>query len=150
MDAEFITLDSRLIIKKGIIQQKNLKFDSEEGLNRSLAFIAILLFIGYSIYEIVEEQKYYYFIQIFLCLFWLAPHVKRIYKKLFVQTWKSTIKLNEITNVITRPFNELETEVILQLKNGREKNYVFRNAENQIDSFLESVGVLNSVSRFPR
>ena len=139
MNTEFITLNSKLIIKNNAIIEEKLKTE-EEGFTRFIALVALLSFLFFCIYKIVEEKDYIFIVQLILVLFWLEPHVMRIYRSLFVKTWKSTIRLNEIQRVTSVKLdNGLETEVILQLKSGRKKFIVFRNAENQVEDFITAV-----------
>lgn len=70
----------------------------------------------------------------------MEPGIKGLYSSLFVKTWKSTIRFADIQSVSSSALdNGLETKVILHLKNGRKKFYVFRNAEKQSDDFIQAV-----------
>ena len=145
MNPEYITLDSRLTIKKDVLTERKLKINTEEGVTRSIAFIALIAFLALSLYKIFEDKEYVYIVQVMLILVWLEPHVKRIYRTLFIKTWRSSIKLNDIQNVTLSPLdNGLETKVTLHLKNGRKKFLVFRNAENQSADFIQSLGLQQS------
>ena len=142
---EFYTLDSRLTIQRGNIYQKKVKY-SEEGWNRFAVFLLLLFFLLFTLYEIFEEKKYGSIVQLILVGFWLSPHVKRIYKILFVKTWKSIIPLKDIKNISTKPLeNGLETELTLHLSSGRKKFYTFRNAEGQLELFAAAVSAHISV-----
>lgn len=140
MSAEFITLNSRLTIKKGTLIEKKLTVNTEEGFTRFIAFVAFLAFLAFCIYRIVVDKKYFFIIQLLLVLIWLEPHIKHIYTFLFVKTWKSAIRMDDIQRVTSsRLQNGLETQVTLHLKNGRKKFFTFRDAENQIDDFVRTI-----------
>lgn len=142
MNEEFITLDSRLVIAKEVLREKKVKGDTEESFTRGIAFAALMTYLVYSVYEITEKKEYFAIIQIIMVFFWLAPHVKRMYRTLFVKTWKSSIKLTEIKEVKAKPLqNGLETEVTLQLANGRKKYFVFRNRETDIKEFMQALSL---------
>ena len=146
MNSAFISLNSRINIKKGLITEKELKTDTEEGFTRSIAFLALLAFLAYCIYRIVVDKDYFYILQLLLVLIWLAPHIKRIYTFLFVKTWNATIRIDDIQGVTSsRLQNGLETQVILQMKNGRKKFIIFRDAENQMEDFIHSLGINEKV-----
>jgi hypothetical protein len=147
MSAEFITLNSRLTIKKGTLIEKKLKVNTEEGFTRLIAFMALLAFLAFCIYRIVVDKKYFFIIQLLLVLIWLAPHFKRINTFLFVQTWKSSIRMDYIQRVTSSKLqNGLETQVTLHLKNGRKKFLTFRDAENQVDDFVRTIETKEIVS----
>lgn len=140
MNTEFISLNSKINIKKGVITEKKVKADTGEGFTRFIAFMALVAFLAYCIYRIVVDKNYVYILQLLLVLFWLAPHLKRLYISLFIKTWKSTIRIDDIQRVTSsRLQNGLETQVALHLKNGRKKYLIFRDAENQINDFINSV-----------
>lgn len=137
MHAEFITLNSKIILKNGVLTEKKLKPDSER-LNRSFAFAAIIIYLVLCLYKIVEEGKYWFILPAAIGLSWLIPVLKRYYRSVFVKAWKNYFKLEEIRTISTRPLeNGLETELVLHLKNGRKKYLIFRDAENQLENFLQ-------------
>lgn len=141
MHTEIYSLNSRLTIKNKAIFEKKLKTNTEEGFTRLIAFVALLALLVLCIDKIIEEKNYLFIVQVILILVWLEPHIKRIYLSLFVKTWKSSIKLNEIQKITSiRLDNGLETEVILHLKSGKKKFIVFRDAEKQIEEFIIAVG----------
>lgn len=137
---EFFTLDTRITIQRGNIYHKRLKSQSEEIQYRFTAFIAFLILVFISILEIVEEQEYFNIIRIVLIASFFSSLFKRIYQTLFIKTWKSIIPLKDVKNITTKPLdNGLETEVTLHLKSGRKKWYTFRNAEGQLELFIDAV-----------
>ena len=147
MSAEYITLNSRLAIKKGILIEKKLKINTGEGFTRLMAFVVLVALLAFCIYSIAVDKNYIYIIQLILVLMWLAPHIKRIYTSLFIKTWKSTVRLEEIHSLTSsRLDNGLETQVTLRLKNGRKKFLIFRDAENQVDDFIRSIEVKEIVA----
>lgn len=140
MSAEFITFNSSLIIKQSTLIEKKLIVNTEEGFTRFIAFVALLALLAFCIYRIVVDKDYFFIIQLLLVLLWLTPHLKRIYTFMFVKTWKSAIRIDDIRRVTSlRLQNGLETQVVLHLKNGRKKFLVFRNAENQVDDFVRTI-----------
>jgi hypothetical protein len=142
MNAAFISLDSRVTIKNGWITVKKFKTDTEEGFTRFIAFVALLALLAFCLYRIIEDKAYFFTVQLLLVLIWLAPHIKRIYTFLFVITWKSAIRMDDIRQVTTLPLeNGLETRVTLHLVNGRKKFLTFRDAENQLPHFIRSIGI---------
>lgn len=140
MSAEYITLNSRLTVKKGVLTEKKLKVNTEEAFSRLMAFIALVALLAFCIYRITVDKNYFFIIQLLLVLMWLAPHIKRIYTSMFIKTWKASIRIDEIQSITSSHLdNGLETEVTLHLKNGRKKFLIFRDAENQIDDFICSI-----------
>ena len=140
MSAEFITLNSKLTIDQGTLIEKKLTVNTEEGFTRLIAFIALLAFLAYCIYRIVVDKKYFFIIQLLLVMIWLAPHFKRLQTFLFVETWKSSIRMDYIQRVTSSKLqNGLETQVTLHLKNRRKKFLTFRDAENQVDDFVRVI-----------
>ena len=137
MNAEFLTTNSRLTIDKNWINEniiikkpKNYWFDS---------FIFMALIIVFFIYEALTDNSYKWII-VFAGLTWILPHIKTVLQILFVETWKSNIQLLEIKDVkIEKQENELEEKVILRLKSGRRKTYVFRKSENQAENFIATI-----------
>ena len=146
MNTEFISLDSRINIKKGSITEKKVKTNTEEGLTRFIGFLALVAILVYCIYIIVVDKNYFYIPQLLLVLVWLAPRINRIYISLFVKTWNSAVRIDDILTVTSSKLeNGLETQVTLQLKNGRKKFIIFRDAENQIEHFINSVEIKEKV-----
>ena len=137
---EFFTLDSRLTIQRGNVYQKSVKQETETGFYRYIVFVVYLLFVFLTVEEMVAEKEYYHVIQVVVISILLAPLFKRIYEGLFVKTWKSNIPLKDIKSISTRPLNNgLETELTLHLSSGRKKYYTFRNAEGQLQLFVDAV-----------
>lgn len=137
---EFFTLDTRITIQRGNIYHNRIKYNADEGMDRFIAFGAIVLITSYLIYLMAEKNEYGWSFQILLMLMWLWPHLRRIYQTLFIKTWKSIIPLKDVKNISTKPLdNGLETEVVLHLQNGRKRFYTFRNAEGQIEPFINMV-----------
>lgn len=151
MNTELITLNSRINIKKGVITEKKLKTDTEEGFTRSIAFVTLLAILAFCFYRIFFDKDYFYIIQLFLVLIWLAPHIKRIYASLFIKTWKSVIRIADIESVASLKMqNGLETQVTMHLKNGRKKFLIFRDAENQVEDFIHSIETKEIVQQAPQ
>jgi hypothetical protein len=140
MSAEYITLNSRLTIKKSVLTEKKLKVNTEEGFTRLMAFVVLVALLAFCIYRIAVDKNYFYIIQLILVLMWLAPYIMRIYTFIFIKTWKTSIRVEEIQNLTSLKLdNGLETQVTLKLKNGRKKFLIFRDAENQVDDFIHSI-----------
>jgi hypothetical protein len=140
MSVEYLTLNSRLSIKKDVLTEKKLKVNAEEGFTRLMAFVVLVALVAFCIYRIAVDNNYFYIIQLILVLMWLAPHIKRVYTSLFIKTWKTSIRIDEIQSLTSSKLdNGLETQVTLHLKNGRKKFLIFRDAENQVDDFIRSM-----------
>ena len=140
---EFITLNSRLTLKKDTLTEQKLNYNEEEIRLPFLAFIGLMAISGITVYQIVEEQKYHHLIRFILIAYFLYPFLKWSYQTLFIKTWHSTIKLSRIKKVQMVPLeNGIETKVILHLLSGRQKWYVFRNKENELKAFVAAVSPL--------
>ena len=140
MVAKFITLNSRITINKGVFREKKIYVDNGDGFDRFISFLALCAGLGFCIYQLIMNKDYYYIVQILLIGFWLESHFKRIYRALFVKTWMTYFKLSDIKGFSTQQLeNGLETEVALKLKNGRKKFLIFRDGENQLDSFINAI-----------
>ena len=147
---EFFTLDSRLTIQRGNIYQKSVKRETETGFYRYIVFVVYLLFVFLTVEEMVAEKEYYHVIQVVVISIFLAPLFKRIYEGLFVKTWKNNIPLKDIKSISTKPLvNDLETEVTLHLSSGRKKFYIFRNAEGQLEPFVDTISAHISLTAQP-
>ena len=147
MSTEFITLNSRLTIKKGTLTEKKVKLNTEEGFTHFISFVALLALLSFCIYRIVVDRDFFFIIQLFLVLIWLQPHLKRIYSFLFISTWRSSIRIDDILKVTCSSLhNGLETEATLHLNNGRKKFLIFRDAENQVDNFIRIIETNKLVS----
>ncbi|MGV3656819.1 MAG: hypothetical protein ACO1NX_02660 [Chitinophagaceae bacterium] len=150
---EFFTLDSRLTIQRGNIYQKKVKDNSEVGKYRFIVLSAYFLLVFLTVKKINEGGNSDIFFGIarivfYVILFWQI--FKNIYHTLFVKTWKSIIPLNDIKDVSTKPLdNGLETEVTLLISSGRKKFYTFRNAEGQLELFVDAVSAHISVPAQP-
>lgn len=141
MDAEFITSTSKLTLKNETIWEKRIVQPEKSYWYHS--FIFLLIFIGYSTYRAINERAFDW-LYVLLGLVWIAPHLKRIYKFVFVKVWRWYVPLSEIRTVeVEQNFNELEQKVIVLLKNGRKKEYIFRRSENQTERFVELIASMS-------
>lgn len=142
----FFTLDSRLTIQRGNIYQNKVKHQTEDHQYRFVAFVAFVLLVIYTLEEITIKGEYYKIFRVIVYAFFLAPLFKRIFQTLFLKTWKTIIPLKDIKAITTQPLeNGLETELVLRLRSGRKKAYVFRNAEGQLETFTEAVAAQTSL-----
>ena len=147
---EFFTLDSRLTIQRGNIYQKKVKHETEIGKYRFIVFAAYGLLVFLTVIKIKEEGAYYEIIKVVAFGLLLDQIFKHIYLTLFVKTWKSNIPLNDVKSISTKQLvNGLETEVILHLSSGRKKFYTFRNAEGQLEPFVEALSAHISLTAQP-
>jgi len=151
---EFFTLDSRLTIQRGNIYQKKVKDNSEVGKYRFIVLSAYCLLVFFTIQDIKSgADNFDIFLGIIKVIVFgilIEQIFKGIYQTLFVKTWKSNIPLKEIKDVSTKPLdNGLETEVTLHLSSGRKKFYTFRNAEGQLQPFIEAVSAHLPVTAQP-
>lgn len=137
MDAAFFTTTSKLTIKNGTIWEKHLV--DREKTYWLHSFIILLFLIGDFLYTAINESARYW-LYVLLGLVWIAPHLKKIYQLVFTKAWRWYIPLSEIKSVeMDLNFNELEQRVVLTLKTGREKAYLFRKLEHQAETFTELV-----------
>lgn len=140
MADKFITLNSRITISKGVFREKKIYEDTEVGFDRFVSFLALCAGLGFCIYQLIVNKDYYYIVQILLLGFWLESHFRRIYLALFVKTWMTYFKISDIKGFAYKALpNGLETEVILKLKSGRKKFLIFRDAENQVEDFINLI-----------
>ena len=142
----FITLDSRLTLKRGNIYQNKVKSQYEDAQYRFITFVAFIVLGIFTIEEITVEGEYFKILRLVLYAMFLAPLFKRIFQTLFIKTWKNIIPLKDIKAITTKPLpNGLETEVALHLSSGRKKFYVFRNEEGQLEAFTEALAAQTSL-----
>jgi hypothetical protein len=135
MSTEFITLDSRLTIRMNAITETKLK---DITYTRSRYYFLSLALNAFCLYMVVAWQDYSEYVIIPVLLFMLMHDLQNTYIGMFKLSHKPTIFLKEVRDVTTTALNNgLETQVTLHLANGRKKFYVFRNAENQLDGFLQ-------------
>ena len=142
---DFFTIDSRITIKYGKILIKKLK---HEPIKRYWfdSFILIGLLIAYQVDGAINGKPYKWVIVI-AALTWIYPHLERIFKIFFINKWGNTIVLAEVLDIIQpEPDNELETKVLIRVKSGRRKEFIFRTAENQADKFINTVQELSKQS----
>jgi hypothetical protein len=137
MSTEFITLDSKLAIRGNAISERKVKHTEPDSFHL-VEYVIALALIALALYWIFAEGEYSAILFLLIPLLWLQRRLKKLYIALFVKTWKPTIFFNEIRDVTTTALhNGLETQVTLHLTNGRKKFYIFRNAENQLEEFLQ-------------
>lgn len=132
----FITVDSKLTFDKQYLNIKKVKHDTSRSYWFD-SFLLLSLFIGFQAYRAIYEKPRAW-VLVVIGLTWIYPHLKRIFKILFITKWGNRIQLHKIIELNVLPTNnELETTLQLKLANKRQKLLVFRTGENQIDSFIE-------------
>lgn len=137
---EFFTLDTCITIQRGNLYHKKVKQESELGQYRFIVFAVYCLVVFLTVVEIKEEGNYYEIIKVAVFSILVSSIFKSIFQTLFIKTWKTIIPLKDVKNITTKPLdNGLETEVTLHLQNGRKKFYTFRNAEGQLEAFVEAL-----------
>ena len=137
MESLFFTTTSKLVLKNGWINEWPV-VEKEPGY-RLHSLLLIFLMVLYSIGSI-REGRYTKSVFLMLAMFWVAPHLKRIYRVLFVDVWRQHIPLKGVRKVAwDNAFNELEERVVLTMRSGRKKVYVFRKREAQALPFVEAV-----------
>ena len=140
MDAEFFTTNSKLTLKNNVIWEKTLVQPPPSYWFHS--FLFIIAFLAYTVYEILSGA-WQELILAAVLLFWLSPHIKRIYQLLFVNVWRWYVPLSEIRNIyLEQEYNKLEEMVRLVLHSGREKTYIFLKSEQQAERFVELISSL--------
>jgi hypothetical protein len=142
---DFYTIDSKVRIEKGKLIIRKVKHDPTERYWFH-SFILIALVIAYQMDAAINEKPYKW-ILVIVALTWIYPHLERSFKILFINKWGNTINLNEVIDVTqANPENELETKVVIKVRSGRRKEFIFRTAENHADSFINTVRELSSLS----
>lgn len=134
----FVTVDSKVSFDEYHLSIKKVKQDAN---NRYWfdSFILFIAFIGFQTYRAIYDKPMAW-VFVIIGITWLYPHLERIFKILFIYQWGNKVKLEKIkTFSILQQENELETTLCLQLNNGRQKLLTFRNAENQIDNFVDAL-----------
>jgi hypothetical protein len=136
MEAVFITKDSELLLSGDRVRSKRLVEAPNDYWFHSLILLSALAL--YRINE-VRNGEYWKWIVLVAILSWASPHLWRIYRYLFVLTWRSSIPLNAIRSVAQEELNKLETKVTLTLHSGRKKEYIFRTSENEAERFVQAM-----------
>jgi hypothetical protein len=132
MATEFITTTSKLTIKNNrVVQQRVVQPERNYWFH---SFVLILLFIALTFDDVLSDRPYRWPLLI-VAVMWISPHLVTIYRYLFVVTWRTNIPLPLIKSFKLQDRNELEEEVVLTLRSGRKKIYVFRKAEEQAEKF---------------
>jgi hypothetical protein len=143
MASGYLTLDSRLIISKDHVTKQVLKSNGDFRRAQGTEFLVLLLFIWITLEKITYDHEYLRITQLILIFYCLSPHLHRIYRLLFVDYWRSAIPLAKIRRISTKNLdNGIETKVTIHLANGRQKQYIFRNAEQQADAFMAELRTL--------
>jgi hypothetical protein len=82
-----------------------------------------------------------------LYLIWTIDRFPTLYKLLVKTSFSKRIPLQNIDSVILKEDeNGLETQVILQLKNNRNRTIPFRKLEKQYEDFLEAIPATNKIA----
>lgn len=131
----FITVDSVLKLDSKWLSIQKIRKDSDQSYWLH-SFLLLALFIAFQVHRTLNGE-YVAWIIIVPALVWIFPHLERIYKWLFVYKWGSQIALSGIKEIcFLSPENELETPLLLVMKNGRQKLLIFRTAEDQFNTFI--------------
>jgi len=132
----FITIDSKLTFDKQYLNIKKVKHDTSRSYWFD-SFLLLSLLIGFQTYRAIYDKPRTW-VLVVIGLTWIYPHLKRIFRILFINKWGNRIQLDKIMEFNILPtINELETTLQLKVANKRQKLLVFRTGENQIDSFIE-------------
>ena len=137
MEQEFITTDGKIFINEEAITHKTLLTVKKDYWFHS--FIALLFYSGCCMWSALNGNPGMW---VFALggIVWIWPHLERIFRVLFIKTWKRKIRLAEIKSILPKlELNSLETKVILKLTSAREKHFLFRNVENQAEPFIQSL-----------
>ncbi len=138
----FVTVDSKLTIDNDFLVIRKVKHEpTNQYWNHS--FILFAFIIAYELDRVIDGNPKPGLNELVGLVFgfvFIYPHLKRIFNKLFIYQWGNKIKLNKIKEYVILPFdNELETTLRIQLDTGRQKLFIFRNAENQLNDFVEAL-----------
>ena len=136
MATGFITTTSKLTIKNNSVVQKRITEPERNYWFHS--FILIAFVIAFAIDDALTDRPWRWPV-ILVGLWWMSPHLVTIYRYLFVVTWRTNIPLNLIKSFKLQDRNELEEEVVLTLRSGRKKTYIFRKAEAQAEKFITAL-----------
>lgn len=134
MKKEFITTRGKVFIEDDIMHIKQL---IDRQIPSYGLFVVFMLL--YTTSKITDDSKAKPMLIILFLLFGMML-LMTLYEILIMSAWKRKIGLREIKSfTIHKDVHELETEVVLYLKSGRQKKISFRNLEHQVEPFLEFV-----------
>jgi hypothetical protein len=141
----FYTIDSRITMKKRKLSIQKVKHNGERSYWLD-SFILMAIVIAVQT-DAALDGKPYKWVIVLVALTWIYPHLERIFKFLFLESWGQVINLDNVVDVKWPiSLNELETEVVVRLRSGRRKKLVFRTAENGAEEFVSSVRELSSMN----
>ena len=139
MKQEFITTRGKLIIENNSLFIRNYKIDFRETVAGQLWFPFLLIAAGILIC-IYADKPLDYFIGTFWILSFLLFHSKKVYDVLIKKSFSGRIQLSRIHSFEIRPDEPgLETEVLLHLRNGRNRSILFRTMEKQYEAFTDAL-----------
>lgn len=134
-----LTVDSKLTIDNDFLVIRKVKHETNDYWYHS--FILFAFIIAYELARIIDgnpKPGLNELLGLLFGLIYIYPHLARMFKKLFMYHWGNKIKLNKIKEYTILPSdNELETTLRIQLDTGRQKLFTFRNAENQLNDFVD-------------
>lgn len=139
MKQEFITSRGKAILENNSLFLKNYKIDFRQTIAGQIWFPLVLIAAGVLKF-IRPTSPVDYYIGTFWILFFLIFQSGKFYNVVVRKSFSSRIPLNRIVSFkIEADEFELETEVILQLKNGRYRSIAFRTMEKQYEDFIEAL-----------
>jgi len=111
-------------------------------------FLAVFLaFIGISVYRNLKDEDYFeivfHYIDFGFRILGLVVIILFFWYLIFKKKSKRNLTINDI-DLIEIDKDEFETELTLRFSNKKEIELNFRNLENQLEPFLESIKKRNS------
>lgn len=107
--------------------------------------------IGISVFNNFRNEKYFekvfHYLDFGFRIIGMLTIIIVFYYVFFMRKSSRKLFINEITKVEIEK-GEFETEIVLNFSNKRSKDITFRNLENQIEPFLETLKKRNSRIEF--
>jgi hypothetical protein len=104
-----------------------------------LILLISLLFLDY--------DPFRFFVRTVLYLIWTIDRLPTLYRLVIKTSFSKRIPLDNIVSTeIREDANDLETHVLLHLKNNRTRTITFRKLEKQYEAFLEDLPVTSKAT----
>ena len=142
MKQEFVTLYGKAVIEQDILYLRStyLPFEKTAFAEIGIEVIWILLFASRLFF--LDSSMH-----IMTTIIWgvlLISTFPTMYDKFFKRSYASRIPVGSIQNITTQEDGHgIQTEVRLQLNNGRYKIITFRNLEGELERFADTLSVYN-------
>ncbi len=144
MNDKFVLLDGYIEINNELlfIKKKNREIKERGGfIGIIIMILCVDLFYNLNRFDFLSSISDY--ISLIIQSIGAIVLIYLVYYLIFKKKWSKELFINEI-NKITLDKDEFETEVIIQFNNKRIVDFEFRNLENQLEPFLETLMKRNS------